>query len=239
MAKEICMLQRNAIGGNMKELFIEKGLQENKTTAHKLTLFLVNKELCMDSRDIALFFRKRHDHVIRDIRNMLSQMTEPTFGVSKNYERYYKDASGKRNLYYLLPEVECLVLASGYSVKMRERIVREWLLLKKEYQKARVKSKELRNDFTDTLRMHGYKKQYEYIQTTKQMKKPFGIENKKDEMTKEELTKICISEWMASLLLDNEYGYSEVNPICIGASNTIKSAIENRKQIKKMFLGVV
>ena len=37
-----------------------------------------------------------------------------------------------------------------------------------EHTELRVKSKVVRNNFTNTLKEHGYKNPYEYIQTTKQ-----------------------------------------------------------------------
>ena len=47
------------------------------------------------------------------------------------------------------------------------------------YKVIRTKSKAIRNNFTDTLKQHGYTKSYEYINTTKAMKKELGITNKK------------------------------------------------------------
>ena len=60
------------------------------------------------------------------------------------------------------------------------------------------------------------------------MKKPLGIVHKKSEMTAKELKAIRASESMASLLLDDEYGYNEVNPVCIEASEIVKNAMTKR-----------
>lgn len=47
-------------------------------------------------------------------------------------------------------------------------------------------------------------------------------------MTAKELKAIRASEAMASLLLDNEYGYSEVNPVCVEASNIVINALQKK-----------
>lgn len=194
------------------------------------TLSVVKNELTMDSREIAKFFNKRHDHVKRDIENMLSKLNTPTFGDIKNYKQTYIDSRGRTQIFYLLPEMESIVLASGYDIQMREQIVKEWLYLKKRYLQAREKSKVVRNDFTDTLKEHGYTKAYEYIQTTKQMKDTLGITAKKSEMNDRELSLITASELLARGSITDEYGYHEVNPLCVDASEYIGNFIEERKQ---------
>jgi hypothetical protein len=102
--------------------------------------------------------------------------------------------------------------------------VKRWLSLERHYQTERKKSLEIRHEFTDELKDRGYSKPCEYIQTTMQMKKSLGITHKKDEMSAKELKAIRASEAMASLLLDDEYGYHEVNPVCVEASNIVHNA---------------
>ena len=99
-----------------------------------------------------------------------------------------------------------------------------------EYKKARQKSIETRNSFTDTLKTHGYDKQHEYIQTSMQMKKPLGITARKKDMTKTEIQKITDAEYLAEAMLSDEYGYHEVNPVCVEASAEI-DRILSRKRI--------
>lgn len=98
-----------------------------------------------------------------------------------------------------------------------------------EYKKAREKSIETRNGFTGTLQRHGYTKQYEYINTTRAMKKPLGITAKKNEMTKAEVMKITAAEYLAEAMLADEQGYKEVNPVCVEASTEIERILGNRK----------
>ena len=97
-----------------------------------------------------------------------------------------------------------------------------------EYKQIRDKSKAVRNLFAESLNNHGIKENYEYINITRNMKKPFGITAKKKDMTKSELTKITASEFLAEAMLDDEYGYSEVNPVCVEACNVVKNALQKR-----------
>lgn len=97
-----------------------------------------------------------------------------------------------------------------------------------EYKQARQKSIATRNTFTDTLKSHGYNKKHEYINTTRAMKKPFGITAKKDNMTKAEIMKITAAEYLAEAMLTTENGYHEVNPVCIEASEAVQNALQKR-----------
>lgn len=183
----------------------------------------------MDSRDIAKLTKKQHVHVVRDIRNMLEKLDSCK---SKNGTSYsimsYKNANNVDVTYYLLDYELTITLLTGYSVELRAAVVKRWLYLEKHYQTERKKSIEVRNTFTDELKERGYEYQHEYIQTTMQMKKPLGIVHKKGEMTAKELKAIRASEAMASLLLDDEYGYHEVNPVCVEASNVVRNAMTRR-----------
>lgn len=100
------------------------------------------------------------------------------------------------------------------------------------YKFTRAKSKVARNRFTEELKERGYNKPHEYIQTTKQMKNTLQIKNKKDEMNIEELTKVTAAEALTELLFTSEYGYSEVNPVCVEASEIIQKAIAQKKNKK-------
>ena len=84
----------------------------------------------MSSREIATKTGKRHDHVLRDIENMLSELEigQPKFGGT------YLDAQGKERKEYLLPERECLILAAGYSIQLRAKIIDSWKAMTKAIQ---------------------------------------------------------------------------------------------------------
>lgn len=187
-----------------------------------MELSIINKKLTMDSRDVAALTHKRHSDVLRDIRNMYEKL-----GVSKSAFTY-KDLQGKERPYFLLDFEDTFTLLTGYSVELRSFVIKRWVYLEKKYRKTRQKSIEVRNDFTDTLSERGYSKNYEYIQTTQQMKRALDITHKKVEMTEKELAAITASEALSKLLLDDEYGFLEVNPVCVDAAEIVANAKRKR-----------
>lgn len=76
----------------------------------------------MDSRDIAQDTGKQHAHVCRDIQVMLAelQIDQSKFG------SVYKAGNGEMRRCYILPKRECLILATGYSVVLRAKIIDRW-----------------------------------------------------------------------------------------------------------------
>lgn len=91
-------------------------------------LELLSKEPTMDSRDIAGLVKKEHWHVLRDIREMLDEL-----GIeASRFGFLYTAENNKQSTYYRLPRRECLILASGYSVKLRAAIIDRWEWLETE-----------------------------------------------------------------------------------------------------------
>ena len=187
-----------------------------------MELAIIEKKLAMDSRDIAKLTHKQHSHILRDIREMYSKL-----GKSKNGFTYI-DSQGKERPYYLLDYEDTITLLTGYSVELRAAVVKRWLYLEKHYKSERKKSIETRNTFTDTLAEHGYTKQHEYIQTTQQMKKSLDITHKKHEMTTRELDEVAASEALAKVMINDEQGFQEVNPVCIDAADIVANAKKKR-----------
>lgn len=74
----------------------------------------------MSSREIADLTGKRHDHVMRDIRRMLTQLeiTDPTFGGS------YQDDTGRALPCFFLDRDLTETLITGYNVKLRHRVIK-------------------------------------------------------------------------------------------------------------------
>ena len=97
-----------------------------------------------------------------------------------------------------------------------------------EYRQIRSDSKMARNMFTDTLKNHGVKEKFEFINITKAMKKPLDITAKKADMTAAELAKITAAEYLARAMLHSEQGYHEVKPVCVDASSIVSSATAKR-----------
>ena len=79
-------------------------------------------EMTMSSLEIAALTGKEHFHVLRDIKVMLEELEiEPSkFGCS------YLSAQNKQMPCFNLPKHECMVLVTGYSIKLRSAVLRRW-----------------------------------------------------------------------------------------------------------------
>ena len=90
---------------------------------------VINSEVqTMTSLQIAEVTNKRHDAVLRDIRNLLEQgVAAHNFVVSE-----YTDKTGRTLPCYELTKKGCLILASGYNALLREKIINRWELLETE-----------------------------------------------------------------------------------------------------------
>jgi len=75
---------------------------------------LINDQPRTLSTDVAAYFDKRHDHILRQIRSLVAncpaEFTAPNFGVSN-----YVDTSGKRNEHYSLTKDGFTLLAMGFT----------------------------------------------------------------------------------------------------------------------------
>ena len=78
--------------------------------------------LTMSSKEIAERTGKRHDHVIRDIRNLVEAIGDaPNLGDVVEI----KDGRGY-TAEFLLPKRETLILVSGYDTRLRAAIIDRW-----------------------------------------------------------------------------------------------------------------
>jgi phage antirepressor YoqD-like protein len=76
----------------------------------------------MNSIEIAKLTKKEHKNVLSDIRKMLNELDiEPA-----NFSARYIDKKGESRPCFILPKRECLVLASGYNIKLRAKIIDRW-----------------------------------------------------------------------------------------------------------------
>ena len=73
----------------------------------------------MSSREIAAVTGKRHDHVVRDIRNMLEQLNTPapSFGAT------YLDAQNQERPCFNLDRIHVECLLTGYSIPLRMKVL--------------------------------------------------------------------------------------------------------------------
>lgn len=104
-----------------------------------MDLAIIAENGTMNSREIARLTGKQHGHVLRGIEEQLGQLEG---GVSRFESSYQKDTpdldsglttgiSGRSYKCYMLPKRECLILASGYDVVLRAKIIDRWAELEK------------------------------------------------------------------------------------------------------------
>lgn len=92
-------------------------------------MFLENissiNQTTMSSREIAELTGKRHDHVKRDVEVMFKELgiDAPKFGV------IYLDSMNRQRIEYILNQELTFTLVTGYSIKLRNAVIRRWLYL--------------------------------------------------------------------------------------------------------------
>lgn len=94
-------------------------------------IITITQAQTMSSLQIAELTGKRHDAILRDIRNLLEQ------GVNAHnfVEVEYTDKKGESRPCYQLTKTGCLILASGYNAVLREKIINRWIELETEVAK--------------------------------------------------------------------------------------------------------
>ncbi|ATI62810.1 phage regulatory protein [Edwardsiella tarda] len=79
-----------------------------------------NGALMMSTREIAELTGKRHDHVLRDARNLLAELQSPQIRGD------YQDGQGRTYPMLLLDKAQSICLVAGYSAQYRMAIIRRW-----------------------------------------------------------------------------------------------------------------
>ena len=88
----------------------------------KLTNITQHSQPTMSSREIATLCDKRHDNVMADIRKMLNEL-----GLyAPDFSGTYTTEQGNQYECFNLPKRECLILVSGYNLKLRTKIIDRW-----------------------------------------------------------------------------------------------------------------
>lgn len=77
----------------------------------------------MSSREIAELCEKRHDHVIRDIEKMLTDINDPKLG-AVDFRGTYNDSKGEERKEYRLPRNLTITLITGYRADLRFKVVK-------------------------------------------------------------------------------------------------------------------
>jgi phage antirepressor YoqD-like protein len=81
--------------------------------------------ITMSSQEIAELCEKRHDNVMRDIKDMLSQLDMPAL----SFEGYYLGGNGKSLPCFNLPRDLTMTLITGYSIPLRKKVIDRWMEL--------------------------------------------------------------------------------------------------------------
>lgn len=103
----------------------------------------ISNNQTMSSLEIAKLTGKRHDHVMRDITNILGELNIN----APHFWGTYKTKQGNEYGCYNLPKRETLILVSGYNIQLRAKIIDRWEELerkeleKKNHDDVRVESK--------------------------------------------------------------------------------------------------
>lgn len=160
-----------------------------------MKLELSKQKLKMTSLELAERIGKRHDHVIRDIRNEIEKLenvgisTYPIFELSE-----YKDNSGKKNIMYTFGKDGAMQIAARYSAKIRYELIQyikklesiikeknssEWLQDRKNGKLVRRKETDAIQDKLIPLAIEQGSKNYKmlFMTYTKLIHKYAGIEN--------------------------------------------------------------
>jgi len=89
---------------------------------------LFSSDMNMTSREIAEVTNKQHKHVTRDIAVMLDELNldKSIFG------RIYLDSRNRQQIEYVLDEELTLTLVTGYSIKLRNAVIKRWKQLENQ-----------------------------------------------------------------------------------------------------------
>lgn len=89
------------------------------------TIQLDKAELSMTTLEVSNLAKKRHDNVIRDLKELENQGVLALLG----FEEREKYGNNNERTYYRLPKRETLILTSGYSAIQRAAIIDRWIEL--------------------------------------------------------------------------------------------------------------
>lgn len=90
----------------------------------------------ISSVQIAEITGKQHSNVMRDIRNIVEQLQNE--GEFRFELAEYADTQGKKRPMYLLTKKDSLLLASGYDVVLRAKIINRWEELETKQRQTEV-----------------------------------------------------------------------------------------------------
>lgn len=83
---------------------------------------IFSNDLTMTSREIAEVTNKQLQHVNRDILSMLKELDLD----ASSFGRIYLDSMNRQKTEYVLDEELTLTLVTGYSIKLRNAVIKRW-----------------------------------------------------------------------------------------------------------------
>ena len=89
---------------------------------------LLNSDITMTSREIADVTGKKLYHVNRDILAMLSELDLD----KSKFGSIYFDNKNRQQIEYVLDEELTLTLVTGYSIKLRNAVIKRWKQLENQ-----------------------------------------------------------------------------------------------------------
>jgi len=112
-------------------------------------LIVSKNESTMSTIEIAELTGKRHDHVLRDTRNMLIELYAE--GVTNFGDTYIHPQNNEEYKIYRLPKREALILTTGYSIIQRAAIIDRWQELEAKQSPALPNYQEALRQLADQL----------------------------------------------------------------------------------------
>ena len=104
------------------------------------TLSIIEKQVTMDSREIAELTGKRHSDVCRDIRKTIeSQQLD-----ERRFASVYLGANNQERTCYRLDYEQTMILLTGYSIPLRAKVIKRW---------SELEQKNLPGTFADALKL--------------------------------------------------------------------------------------
>lgn len=173
------------------------------------------KNETMTSLEIAEVTGKEHKNVMRDIRNVLEQgVSQLNFELS-SYNKAQPNGGTKSVPCYVLTKKGCLILASGYDVLLREKIINRWEELEKQVRKNEIVIPNFSNPAEAARAWADQYEKSKMLEAKIMEDEPFTIFGKTMILVKEG----CLMEQFAKLLTQNG--------VVIGRNNLFKWLREN------------
>jgi phage regulator Rha-like protein len=131
-----------------------KGVQNMNVLLHPLP---IETDLRMTSLQIAKLCDKQHKHVLRDIDELLEEFQGPDLGREISdcvFDKNSYKSRGKEHRQYELNEIAVILLVSGYNIRLRMQIIKEWQLYRTAFHNSQWThhDKEIQKRVMSTIR---------------------------------------------------------------------------------------